>query len=577
MVFKQLAGVFSELERTSSRLAKISLLSQLFEEGKADISEIIYLSEGRVAPFFVNFEFNIGNALIEKAIARSSNISLDEVKKEYDEIGDLGDVVFNHAVSLDEDLTIRDVFATLETLVHTNGKDSTEKKTAILADLLIKLDKQSARYVIRIILGKLRLGFSDKTVLDALSVSIHKDKTKRAVIERAFYRCSDLGYIAKLLYEKGIEGLEHISLIPSVPVFAKLVERSSSVEEIMKRITDPVFQPKYDGMRAQIHLFMDEAGQKHVKIFSRGLEDLTDMFPDLVREVVMMKADSLILDSEVIGFNSVTEEFFPFQETMHRKRKYNVTETSDKIPIRSFVFDLLYINGMDITDEYLDIRLAKLEKLLKENNTKILCMSDSPIMHSLEEGEKYFMKCIEEGLEGIIAKDRIKAYLPGTRNYDWIKLKRASVSELNDTIDTVILGYYFGYGQRSKFGIGALLVGIYNPQEDRYETIAKIGTGLSDEMLQRLKKELDEIKVGQMESNVIVDKKLIPDVIVDPSIVIEVRADEITKSLNHTAGRNGGLTGYALRFPRLVRIRDDKRADEITTVEEIGKIAKPHA
>jgi len=471
-------------------------------------------------------------------------------------------------------LTVSDVFEKLSSLVHTTGKDSTATKISILSDLLSDLDGNSARYVVRMVLGKLRLGFSDKTILDALSVTISNDKSSREVIEKAYYRCSDLGMIASILHDKGIKGIEHISLIPSVPVFAKLVERASSVDEILKRIPTPLFQPKYDGMRGQIHLFTDEKGKRHVKIFSRRLEDLTEMFPDICEDILASDIKSVILDSEIIGFNQETNEFFPFQETMQRKRKFNVSDLAAKIPVISFVFDILYLNGKDLTDETLEKRMEILTKFFSDNHFSILRKSESIVMHSKEEAEKYFYTCVENGLEGIIAKDLQTPYSPGTRNFEWIKLKRASVNELNDTIDCIVLGYYHGHGQRAKYGVGALLIGIYNSDEDRFETIAKLGSGIKDDQLGSLRKTLDGMKENSLESNVIVDKKLIPDVIVEPKMVVVVRADEITRSSLHTAGRNKEGIGYALRFPRMIEIREDKAPDEITSLTEIEHITK---
>lgn len=574
MFFTNLSNYFAQLESTSSRLKKLDILSKMLVEGRDDVSSIIYLSEGRVVPFFENLEFNVGNALMQKAISDSTGKDTTYVIDEFSKRGDLGDVLYDLSKNKSESsLTVKDVFDRLTSIANTKGVNSTQTKIDNISLLLKESDSLSGRFIVRILLGKLRLGFSDRSILDALSIAISDDKKSRKVIENAYYKCSDLGYVANILFKDGIKGLEDIKLIPSIPVFPKLVERASSVEEVLKRIPVPIFQPKYDGMRAQIHLFESE-GKKEVKIFSRRLEDLTPMFPDLVEEVKAMPFSSLILDSEVIGFNAETNEFFPFQETIQRKRKYNVAEISQQIPVISFVFDILHLNGEDLTEKILTERLNILKDVLSGRNKSMVRMSESLLMEESKMAEDYFMLCVEEGLEGIIAKDVNTMYTAGTRNFEWIKLKRASVSELNDTIDCVVLGYNFGYGQRAKFGIGALLVGIYNKDEDRYETIAKIGSGLKEDQLASLKGELDTLAVKNLPSNVWIDNKLMPDVLVDPKIVVVVRADEITKSPIHTAGKTDNSLGYALRFPRLIEIRQDKRPEDVMTLEEIPGIEK---
>lgn len=579
MYFSKLSKIFSELENVSSRLEKIEILANFIKDIKKEspdiIDEIIYLSQGRVGPFFLNIEFNIGNSLILKSIAEVYKLNINEVELLYEKEGDLGNVfsLLSKNINKSKYVSIQEVFDTLKKLSFTTGKNSTQLKIQILSNLLLRLTENEGRFILRILVGKLRLGFSDKTIIEALAKAVSLDKVSSKIskdkIIQGYYRCSDLGYIGKVLFEKGEDTVEKIKIIPFVPIFPKLVERASSVEDIFSRIKYPLMQPKYDGLRAQIHI-----KDKKVEIFSRQLENLTEMFPDIVDAALKLNVESLIIDTEAIGYDIDKDIFFPFQETIQRRRKYDVTSLSLKIPIVSFAFDVLYFNGEDLTSFNLSERLKILKKILDKKNQEVIKMSESIVINDQKEGSKYFMKCVNEKLEGIIAKDINTYYKPGTRNFEWIKLKKASVDGLNDTIDCVVLGYYFGYGQRSKFGIGAILVGVYNSKLDRFESIAKIGTGIKDIQWKEIKDILDKNIDKTLRDNVIVDKNILPNVLVEPLLVIEVKADEITKSKSHTAGRDKNGMGYSLRFPRLISIRFDKGPTDITTVKELKHIVR---
>ena len=326
-------------------------------------------------------------------------------------------------------------------------------------------------------------------------------------------------------------------------------------------------QQKFDGFRVQIH----KDGDK-VRLFSRNLEETTPMFPDIIRGVLkQVKAKTAILDSEALAFNPSSEEFLPFQETTKRRRKYGIEEMAVKLPLKAFVFDIMYLNGKSLMDQPLEARIKKLESSINGNG--ILIPQPGEITDSADRIQELFDDALTKGLEGLIVKRPDSKYEAGARNFNWVKLKRHSSGELKDTIDCVILGYIFGKGKRSAFGAGALLVGVYDDKKDEFVTVSKIGTGLTDEEWREIHKRADKIKVAHKPARV--NSIMTPSVWIAPEIVIEVLADEITRSPVHTAGRDETGVGYALRFPRLVKFREaDKRAEDATTVKELIEMYK---
>ncbi|MEX1068436.1 MAG: ATP-dependent DNA ligase, partial [Patescibacteria group bacterium] len=344
------------------------------------------------------------------------------------------------------------------------------------------------------------------------------------------------------------------------PVRMASAERLPTPAEIIEKMGGKLAaEPKYDGFRVQVHV-----EGREVKIFSRNLENTTLMFPDIVEAVQKLPAKSLIMEGEAIAFNPETEEFEPFQETAKRKRKYGVAEKATELPLKVFCFDLLYLNGRDLTREPYEKRRAELVKLIEEPNT--LVVAEEKVFTDAKELEKFFMENIEHGLEGIVAKRLDGVYQAGVRNFNWVKLKRVEEGKLEDTIDCVVLGYYTGRGKRTQFGIGGFLVGVYDERNDVFKTISRVGSGLTDEEWREMKKRVDELKTKEKPKNADVAKEHTPDVWADPRIVVAIRADEITKSPLHTAG------GLALRFPRLMAFRDDKEPGQATTVAEVEKM-----
>ncbi|MEM2138355.1 MAG: ATP-dependent DNA ligase, partial [Candidatus Anstonellaceae archaeon] len=402
----------------------------------------------------------------------------------------------------------------------------------------------------------LRLGVGDPSIIDALSMMKHADKTDKMVLERAYNLCSDLGEVAEH-YVAG-KNLSRFSAQPFKPIRPALAERLPNADEIIKKLGRCAVEAKYDGLRMQVHV---SSGK--VEIYSRKLEKMTRMFPEITQAAAKLKVKSAIFEGEALAYNEKEKKYYSFQQTIQRKRKYGIEAMAKEFPLRLFVFDIMYLNGKDLTLEAYAKRRKTLEKLFAK--TEPLVPSELIYTDDAKKLDEHFASLVGEGLEGIIAKDLSQPYVAGARKFAWIKLKK-SYGELADTVDAVIVGYYLGKGQRQEFEFGGLLVAVLNDETDEFETIAKIGSGFSEDEMRSFEKMLDEIKVNEKPKGV--KSKLVPDFWVKPKFVITVAADEITLSPMHTCGLVGE-TGYALRFPRMMSLRDDKGPHEITTTKEI--------
>jgi DNA ligase-1 len=465
------------------------------------------------------------------------------------------------------------VYTALQKLEKMGGQGSQEEKSIFLHKLLGELDQMSAKYLVRIVLGKLRLGFSDMTLVDALSWMEAGNKSLRSTIEDAYNVCADIGFIAQTLKEKGIEAIKKMHIQIGIPIRPAAAERLPTAKAIIEKLGHCVAQPKLDGFRLQIHL--DKRHKKPVvHFFSRNLIDMSQMFPDLVQAITAIDVDEMICEGEAIVYDAATDSFLPFQETVKRKRKHGIQEAVTELPLQVFIFDLLYINGKEYLNKTHEERRAKLLHIFKDANSDVVRVIDEKAIATTKQLEDYFTENVASGLEGLVVKRPDALYQPGKRNFNWIKLKRQEEGHVEDTLDCVVLGYYAGEGKRADFGIGAFLVGVYNKKKDCFETVAKIGTGLKDKDWIELKKKCDALEVKQQPKNVECAKDLYPDVWTFPEVVVMIRADEITMSPLHAAGKTDKELGYALRFPRFMGYRPDKSAVEATTVDEIKRLYK---
>src|SRR5206468_1974828 len=370
----------------------------------------------------------------------------------------------------------------------------------------------------------------DPTVLEALSFAKKGDRSLRPSLEAAYNRTSDLGLIAKTFWTQGEDGIAALKITVGRPIRPQLAERLPNPEAVINKLGAVVVQPKYDGIRVQIH-----KNGANVRVFSRNLEDFSLMFVELVAAAKKLKDRTLILDGEAIGYNPESEEYVMFQQTASRRRQHGIEEAAASLPLVAFVFDVLYRNGKDLTPLPYGERYALLGEVL--GGSTVLTPAPLTTTSSAEELTKTLLDNISKGLEGVVVKRMDSPYQAGARNFNWVKLKRTTSGQLNDTVDLVLLGYYFGKGKRTSFGLGALLAGVYDAEHDRFDTITKIGTGLSDAGWREIHQRADKLQVKERPARV--RSLLTPDVWLKPEVVVEVLADEITPGTNHTAGKVG--------------------------------------
>ena len=569
MKFTHVVDVLSSIEAVNSRNKIMEMLAELFSQATPEEAQILsYLCLGELRPSYKGSQFNLADKTLYKVVADIVDLSPTEFTKEIHKHGDIGTLLSQQSWHGSQDLTLRQVYRKLEELQKISGAGSQEERIAFLKHFFKELTPVGAGFVARIIIGKLRTGFSDMTMIDAFSWMLVGNKSLRTDIEHAYNICADLGLIAYTLKKDGISGLQSLHMQPGIPVLPSLAERLPTAHAIVEKLGHCAAQPKLDGFRLQVHKDAEK-----IHFFSRNLQDMSHMFPELTAAAHKLPVKSVIMEGEAIVFDESTGAFLPFQETVKRKRKHDIAETAQDFPLKLFIFDILYLDGKPVIQEGHEARRKLLTRILPSDHTKTISLIDEREVTTGQQLEDYFLECLEEGLEGLVVKKMNAHYQTGKRNFNWIKLKRTEESgTLMDSIDAVILGYYRGRGRRAGFGIGAFLIGVYNSTKDTFETIAKVGTGLSDEGWKDIKQKCDNLIVDHKPYNVTVAKELTPDVWVQPKLVWAVVADEITKSPLHTAGKTEHDLGFALRFPRAVQFREDKSQNEATTVAEIKRM-----
>ena len=561
--FSAVAKTFSQLESTAARLEMTGILSELFKKADStEIDRLVYLMQGILAPPYEDIDVGIGERYAIAAIAKSAGYTLEEVDKHYKKSGDLGlsaesllSKKKQTALSTQE-MDVAFVYNSFVKIAKASGTGSQELKIRLLAEMLNNSTPLEARFIVRFVLGRLRLGVGDPTILDALSYTATGDKSLREELERAYNVCSDMGLVAKVFFEAPGE-IRNFRVAPFKPLMPALAERLSTPEEIIEKLGRCAVEKKFDGFRLQCH----KSGNR-VEIYSRKLEKMTHMFPDVVAEIQGLAAKDIIFEGEALAFDRKNNRYFSFQQTMHRRRKYGIEKMKEELPLNIFCFDILYAEGRDMTSLPYEKRRKEMEKVFPKG---ILLLSESELVDDSAQLEMIFTDSINKGLEGIMAKDLKAPYTAGKRKFAWIKLKK-SYGKSVDTIDAVIVGYFLGKGSRAEFRFGGLLVAVVNPDNNHLETIAKIGSGYSEEEMVGLQGMLDGIKTKDAPGNL--DYRIKPDFWVEPKHVVEVAFDELTRSPTHTCAMENEK-GLALRFPRMVRMRDEKSIKEATTTDEV--------
>ncbi|MEM1514756.1 MAG: ATP-dependent DNA ligase [Candidatus Bathyarchaeia archaeon] len=573
MNYSVITEVYERIESTTKRLEMTDYLVELLKKTpKEVIDKVVYLTQGKLYPDFMGIELGIAERLALKALAKASGRKESEIEEDLTRTGDLGEtsqrfLEKRRQISFfQKPLTVDRVYYTLDKIARTTGEGSMDLKVNLLAGLLADAMPKEAKYLIRTVTGKLRLGVADMTILDALAIAYGGGKGARDIIERAYNISSDLGKVAKVLAEGSIEALKDFKVSLGNPIRPMLAERLSSPAEILEKLGGKcVAEYKYDGERIQAH----KDGEK-VLLFSRRLENMTSQYPDAVELIRKhVKAKEAIIEVECVVVNLDTGEMMPFQELMHRRRKYDIAKAAEEYPVSLFVFDALYFDGKDLTLEPYPVRHKFLEEMIEQSDR--FQLAKYIIVDNVEDLEKFFEEAVEAGCEGLVCKslNRDSIYQAGARGWLWIKYKRDYKSEMTDTVDLVVVGAFYGRGKRAgKYG--ALLLAAYNHENDTFETICKCGSGFTDEDLENLPKILEPYKINHRHPRV--NSGLEADVWFIPKMVIEVIGAEITLSPIHTCAkdviRKG--SGLAIRFPRFTgRYRADKLPEDATTIDEI--------
>jgi len=571
-----IAEAYEKIEATTKRLEMTDLLVNLLKNTpKEIINKVVYLTQGKICPDFVNLEIGVAEKLAIKALARASGRKESETEEDVKKTGDIGETAQKFVANkrqvtfFQQVLTVERVYEVLDKMARTSGSGAVDLKMALLAGLLADATSKEAKYIMRTVTGNLRLGIADMTVLDALAIAYGGGKENRGDLERAYNVSSDLGRVAKIVAEKGLEGAKKFEISVGEPIRPMLCERLSSPEEILEKLGGKcIAEYKYDGERIQVH----KKGGK-ITLFSRRLENISGQYPDAIRFLKKyVKAKDAILEGECVAIDPDTGEMRPFQELMHRRRKYEIEKAMEEYPVSLFMFDALYVDGKDLTLKPYPIRRRALEEAIEESDR--VKIAKYVIINRLEELEKLFLEAIENGCEGLVCKSIAKdsVYQAGARGWLWIKYKRDYKSEMTDTVDLVIVGAFYGRGKRAGT-YGALLLAAYNPDNDTFETVIKCGTGFTDEDLAKLpeimKKHILSHKHPRVQSTIEAD------VWFDPKVVIEILGAEITLSPIHTCAidviRKG--SGLAIRFPRFTgNYRVDKSAEDATTRKEITEM-----
>ena len=576
MKFSVLSDSLEKMELTTKRLELTAILVELLKKTPIEtISKVIYLMQGKIRPNFEGVELGIAEKLVIRAISKSSGITIKKIEDAYNDDGDLGKSGSNilkqktQTTFSAETITLERVYDTLLKISKLEGKGSQDMKMKYISSLLNDATPIESKFVLKILLGTLRLGIAENTVMDALAIAFTDKKENRELVENAYNVSSDLGKVSEVLATDGINGILKFNTSLFSPIRPMLADRVKSEQEAIKKIESKLAaEYKLDGERAQIH-----KKNEKIIIFSRSLENITKYYPDVVEKISKsINATEGIFEAEIVAVNENSGNFLPFQELMHRRRKYKLEKAVSDYPITVNFFDLLFYNGIDFLEKPYDERRKTLENIIKENNfAKLVPMSivknDGDISEMLENS-------INSGCEGLMLKVLNAPYRAGARGNNWLKLKREYQNELGDSLDLVVVGAFFGRGRRTgKYG--TLLLSSYEPESDTFPTICKVGTGFTDENLDQLYQILSNKVI--LKKNPRVESSMEADIWFEPELVLEIVASEITLSPIHKTCLDmiRKDTGFALRFPKFTgKIRNEKAAEDSSVSEEVLALYK---
>ena len=576
MEFSIIAEIFERMESTTKRIELTNLLVELLKKTpKKIIPNAVYLLQGIIRPNFEGVELGVAEKLAIRAISKSSGLSIKKIEDDYKKCGDLGITASNilklktQTTFTAEKITLERVYETLFRIAKLVGKGSQDLKMKYISSLLNDATPLEAKFVLKILLGTLRLGIAENTIMDALAIAFTGKKENKEQIENAYNVSSDLGKVSLLIATDGIDEIKKFKISLFSPIRPMLADRVKSEKEAIKKMSE-IFAAEYklDGERVQIHKQANE-----VVLFSRRLENITQYYPDIVENVKKsLSVNEGVFEAEIVPVNENTGEFLPFQELMHRRRKYKLEKAISQYPITVNFFDVLYFDKKDCLNLEYSERRKILEKLVNEDNfSKLVPML---LVKNENEIEDFLENSINSGCEGLMLKALDAPYRAGARGSNWLKLKREYRNELGDSLDLIVIGAYFGRGRRTGL-YGTLLLGTYNPDKDNFPSVCKVGTGFTDESLDQLYQILSNKITLKKNSRVVSEMEA--DVWFEPELVLEIVASEITLSPIHKTGLNliRKGSGFALRFPKFTgKIRYEKAVEDASTDEEVLTLYK---
>lgn len=582
MKYAELVDVYQQLEKTSKRLEKTSYLSEFLKKVQPkDIEKIVLLSQGKVFPDWDERKIGVAIRIVIKALNQATGVDNDLIEKEWAKTGDMGTVAENlisrkrQSTLFSEELSIDKVFNNLRKLAELEGHGSVDNKVALISELLTSAKPSEAKYILRTILTELRIGLGEGAIRDSIvwayfgeDIGIKYDKKENEMVlpddnrekyqkyadavQEAYDLANDYAVVAKLAKEKGLKGLENVELEAGKPIKVMLFQKAENIPEAFESLGKPAeFEYKYDGFRIQAHKFDNK-----IVLYTRRLENVTKQFPDVAEYIKEhVKGDSFIIDSEAVGYDPKTKKYLAFQSISQRiKRKYDIEELAKKFPVELNVFDVVFYNGKSLIKTPFSERRKLIEKIVS-NPTKLkIKPADNIVTDSVDEANSFYQRSLSAGNEGIMGKNLQGIYKPGSRVGFGMKIK-----PILDTLDLVIVGAERGEGKRSEW-LSSFILACRDEDTGEYLEIGRVSTGLKEKTEEGTSFE----QMTELLTPLITEDKG-KYVAVKPEIVIEIAFEEIQAS-------PGYGSGFALRFPRFVKLREDRRADEISTLEDVKNI-----
>ena len=559
MLYASLAEAFERLEQTTSYLEKNSIIVGLLKNAPAEeIEQVVLFLLGRPWPAYVSKETGVGLQQLKKAVAKASGYSSSGVDKLMQEVGDLGEVARRlmtkkkQVTLFTEELTVNKVFDKIKQLPDITGEGSVDRKMDSISELLTSSEPLEAKFIVRTVLGDLRIGVAEGRLRDAIASAFSISPEK---VEHAYMLTTDYSLVAKAAAESGEKGLRKLGVSVGHPVNPMLAQRAEDIDEILERMGGKAaFELKLDGIRVQVH----KDGDK-IALFTRRMENYTRMFPDIIGSLKKaLKPKRVIVDGELVAIDKQTGKPMPFQEVLKRRRKYEIKEAAEQIPVGVHFFDVLLSDGKTMLDEPYIKRRAMLEKIVDEIKDKVMVV-EQKILSDPAEIQKFMDYAIKIGHEGLVSKDLNSNYRAGRREFVWLKLKPTL-----ETLDLVVVGAHYGRGKRAGV-FGSYILAARDEESERFKTVTRCGSGFTDDDLKELTKMFKKIQIKKPHEDV--DIEIECDVYFEPKIVFEVAYEEIQVSPEERHTSSMGL-----RFPRYQRIREDRRPEEITTVREIEEL-----